>query len=258
LGDDAVRVTLLPATVSGPARQFLTSYLLNDTVALDAGSLGIFRGPAEQGRVRHVLLTHSHLDHLALLPIFLDTVYTGGTDCVTVHAGDAVLDCLRRDVFNDRLWPDFIGLSKVRPPFLKFERLEPGKTVEVEGLRLTPVPVGHAVPSLGFLVEDETSAVVFPSDTGPTEEIWERANGLEHLKAVFLEATFPARLAEIAELARHLTPELFAREVGKVRRPVRFFAVHINARSFHRVVRELRALGLPNLEIAEPGKTYSF
>jgi cAMP phosphodiesterase len=253
-----VRVTLLPASVSGPARQFLTSYLLNDSVALDAGCLGLYRGPAEQARVRHVLLSHSHLDHVALLPIFLDTVYQGGPDCVTVYGSEAVLDSLRRHVFNDRLWPDFIRLSEERPPFLKLQRLEPGRTVEVDGLRVTPVAVDHAVPALGFLVEDDTSAVVFPSDTGPTAEIWERANALPNLKAVFLEATFPDAQAKLADVACHLTPARFAGEMRKVRSPVRFIAVHINPRAFPSVVQELLALGLDNLEIGQAGKTYSF
>jgi cAMP phosphodiesterase len=253
-----VRVTLLPASVPRPGRQFLTSYLLNDRVAVDAGSVGLFGGAAEQARVRHVLLTHSHLDHLALLPIFLDTVYQGGTDCVTVHGSETVIDCLRRDVFNDRIWPDFIRLSEVRPPFLKLQQLEPGRTVEVEGLHVTPVPVNHPVPTLGFLIEDDTSAVVIPSDTGPTTEIWERANALANLKAVFLEATFPDADAKLAEVAGHLTPATFAAEMRKVRRAARFIAVHINPRSVAKVVAELRALGLPNLEIGQPGKPYTF
>src|SRR5579871_2430325 len=98
--------------------------------------------------------------------MLLDNVYQGGGDCVTVHGSDAVLDCLRRDVFNDRLWPDFIRLSAERPPFLRLERLEPGRPVDLDGLRITPVAVDHVVPTLGFVVEDGSAAVVFPSDTG--------------------------------------------------------------------------------------------
>jgi ribonuclease BN (tRNA processing enzyme) len=256
-----VRVTLLPSTVAEPgqpSRQFLTSYLLNETVALDAGSLGLHRTPHEQARVRHVLVTHTHLDHLASLPMLLDNVYQGDGDCVTVYGSDAVLDCLRRDVFNDRLWPDFIRLSAERPPFLRLERLEPGRPVDLDGLRITPVPVDHVVPTLGFIVEDGSAAVVFPSDTGPTEEIWRRANAAANLRAVFLEATFPQAMAELAGVARHLTPALFAAEVRKVRRPARFIAVHISPRFYAQVVDELRALGLPDLEIGEPGKAYDF
>ena len=256
-----MRVTLLPSAAPGPGqpgRQYLTSFLLNETVAVDAGSLGLYRTPDEQARVRHVLLSHSHVDHLASLAVFVDNVYLTGPDCVTIHGSDAVLECLRRDVFNDRLWPDFIRLSVGRPPFLKLERLEPGRPLEVDGLRVTPVPVNHTVPTMGFIVEDRSAALVFSSDTGPTEEIWQRANAAANLKAVFLEATFPEALAEVAAVSAHLTPALFAAEARKVRRPARFVAVHIRARFHAQVVEELRALGLPDLEICEPGKTYEF
>jgi ribonuclease BN (tRNA processing enzyme) len=241
-----------------PGRHYLTSFLLNDTVAVDAGCLGIYRTPDDQARVRHVLLTHSHVDHLASLAVFVDNVYLGGPDCVTVHGSDAVLDSLHRDVFNGRLWPDFIRMSDGRSPFLKLERLEPGRPVEIEGLRVTPVPVHHTVPTLGFVVEDGSAAVVFSSDTGPTEEIWQRANAAANLKAVFLEATFPQALADVAAVSAHLTPALFAVEARKVSRPARFIAVHIRPRFHDQVVEELRALGLPDLEIGEPGKTYEF
>src|SRR5712671_5865099 len=89
-----VRVTILPSSIpepGQPAQQYLTSYLLDDTVALDAGCLGLYRTPQVQARVRHLLLSHTHIDHLASLPIFLDNVYQAGPDCVRVYGSDAVL-----------------------------------------------------------------------------------------------------------------------------------------------------------------------
>jgi ribonuclease BN (tRNA processing enzyme) len=256
-----VRVTLLPSAAPAPGQpglHYLTSLLVNETVAVDAGCLGLYRTPDDQARVRHVLLSHSHVDHVASLAAFVDNVYQMGPECVTVHGNDAVLDSLRRDVFNGRLWPDFLHPAPGRAPFLKLERLEPGRPVELDGLRITPVPVNHSVPTLGFVVEDGSAAVVFPSDTGPTEEIWQRANAAAHLKAVFLEATFPQSMAELATMSGHLTSAMFAAEARKVRRPARFIAVHIRARFHDQVVEELRALGLPDLEVGEPGKTYEF
>ena len=241
-----MRGTFLPSAAPAPGqtgRQYLTSFLINETVAVDAGCLGLYRTPEEQARVRHVLLSHSHVDHLASLAAFVDNVYQAGPECVSVHGIDAVLDSLGRDLFNDRLWPDFLHPPAGRPPFLKLARLEAGRPVEVDGLRVTPVPVSHTVPTLGFLVEDGSAAVVFPSDTGPTEEIWQRANAASHLRAVFLEATFPQSMAGLAAVSGHLTTALFAAEVRKVRRPTRFIAVHIRARYHDQVVEELRALG---------------
>jgi cAMP phosphodiesterase len=246
------------STTGAEGHQYLTSFLVNDTVAIDAGSLGLYGTPNEQARVKHVFLSHTHIDHVASLPLFLENVYEAKADCVTVYGSDFVLDCLQRDVFNNRIWPDFIGLSAREAPFLKLERLESGKTVEVDGLRVTPVAVDHAVPTMGFVVADQSAAVVFPSDTGPTDEIWKVANQQRHLKAVFLEVTFPDEMARLAEISKHHTPTTFARDVKKLERPVRIIAIHLKPASADHLVSELEALGLPNLELRRIGQEYHF
>jgi ribonuclease BN (tRNA processing enzyme) len=167
-----------------------------------------------------------------------------------------VLDCLRRDVFNNRLYPDFLHISTFRPPYLKLCELTPGKTVEAAGLRITPVEVNHVVPAMGFIVEDDHAAIVFPGDTGPTDEIWKLAGRLPQLRAVFLECTFPAAMGWLAEIARHLTPALFAEQVSKLPRSVRFITVHIHPRHRETVRAELEALAIPWAEMGEPGVTY--
>jgi ribonuclease BN (tRNA processing enzyme) len=256
-----VQVTLVPSSESAGQRrrqQFLTTYLINDRVAVDAGCLGLHGTPADQAKVRHLFLTHSHLDHVASLPSFLENVYCPDGPCVTVHGNAAVLDSLRRDLFNDRVWPDFIRLSEMGPPFLRLHELRSGQTVEAEGLRVTAVAVHHSVPTLGYLFEDESAAVVLASDTGPTSEIWERANALPNLRAVFLEASFPDAMRELAEKTGHLTPALFREEVRKLTRPARLIAVHIKAAFRERVVQELSALKLPNFEVGRFGRPYSF
>jgi ribonuclease BN (tRNA processing enzyme) len=255
-----MRVLLLPSAVAGcdPAFQFLSTTLINDTVAIDAGCLGLYGTVEQQARVKHVFLTHSHMDHLASLPIFLNNVYTGGPDCVTVYGGEAVLDCLRRDIFNDRVWPDFVRISEQGRPFLKLHPLAPGQPTHVAGLSLTPIPVNHVVPTTGYLVEEGDRAVLFAADTGPTEEIWAVANRTPSLRAVFLEATYPNAQEWLADLSRHLTAAQFGAEVRKVRRSVPFLAVHLFPKSRDQVVRELGDLGMPNVEVARFGVPYDF
>lgn len=256
-----MEITLVPSTVSAgknPVYQYLTTYRINGAVALDAGSLGLYQGPEEQAPIRHVLLSHTHLDHLATLPIFLENVYEAGSECVTIHGSAAVLECLQQDLFNGRVWPDFVGLSLSRPPFLKQNVLRPGEQIELGGLRITPIPVHHAVPTFGFLVEDAHAAVAFSSDTGPTDEIWERAGRLPHLKAVFLEATFPNDHAWLAQLAGHHTPATFREDIRKLPGHAAIIAVHIKPRYRVQVIEELRGLELPNLEIGQVGKKYVF
>jgi cAMP phosphodiesterase len=238
--------------------QFLTSFLVNDTLAIDAGSLGFFGHPTEQARIKHLLITHSHIDHIASVPIFVENAYEGKKDCVTIHGSQVVLDCLQRDMFNNRVWPDFIALSMPEAPFLKLQPLEAGQTVELEGLRITAVAVNHVVPTTGFILEEPGAAVVIVSDTGPTEDIWKAANATPNLKAVFLEACFPNAMTGLAVVSKHLTPAMLGQEVQKLTPPARIIAVHIKARFRQQVVQELHNLALPNLEIGGMGQTYWF
>jgi ribonuclease BN (tRNA processing enzyme) len=254
-----VKVTLVPSSVSdcGPRQhQYLTAYRINDTVAIDAGSLGLTGTAQEQARIQHVLITHTHLDHIASLPIFIENAYEGKPSCVTIHGSQAVLSCLQNDIFNDRLWPDYPRLSTADAPFFKTSVLASGTAIELEGLRITPIPVDHVVPTFGFLVEDKDTAVVIVGDTGPTEAIWEYANRVPNLKAVFLEATFPESMAGLAKISKHLTPSLFAGEVRKLKHRPRVIAVHIKARFRAQVVDELEALRLPEVEIGEMGAVH--
>ncbi len=254
-----MKVVLLPSAVGGDAQnQYLTSYVINDRLAVDAGSLGFHRTPEEQARVRDVLVSHTHIDHLASLPPFVENVYRVHPEVVTIYGNEAVLDCLRRDVFNNRLWPDMINLAPGGKPFIRLELLESGREVQMEGLTVTPVAVDHTVPTLGFIIEDANAAIVIASDTGPTDAIWEQANHTSKLKAVFLEAAFPNAMTELAGVSKHHTPASFVGDVRKLAGRPRILAVHLKARFWPQIEHELKQLGLSNLEVARPGQTYYF
>jgi ribonuclease BN (tRNA processing enzyme) len=256
-----VKVTVVPSSVSASgfgSDQFLISYLINDSVAIDAGCLGFFGTALEQSRVRHVFISHTHIDHVASLPIFLENCFDGRTDCVRLYASETVIDCLRRDMFNGRIWPDFIGMSSPETPFVEVVPIVSGQELVVDGLTVTVVGVDHLVPTLGFVIDDGKTTIVIPSDTGPTDEIWRVASAKPNLKAVILEAAFPNRMDALAKISRHLTPIDFGREAAKVPPGVTFLAVHIKSRFRGEVIKELHALGLPGLTIGEFGKAYEF
>jgi ribonuclease BN (tRNA processing enzyme) len=253
-----MKITLIPSSIgTGPDYQYLSSCLINDSVALDAGCLGFWGSPQEQARVRHVVLSHTHMDHLASLPIFVENAFEGKAECVTVHGSSSVLECCQKHLFNEEIWPDFIALSRGDRPFLRLSPIEAGQTIELDGLRVTSVALDHVVPTVGFLIDDGASTAAFISDTGPTDEIWQRVNATPNLKAVFVETTFPDELGWLADVSKHLTPASLAREAAKLIRPTRLVIVHIKARYKEQVTSELLALGLPGLEIGLSGSTYT-
>ena len=253
-----MRVELLPSSQPPSDQQFLVSYLINDRVAIDAGSIGLLADLKKQEQVEHVFVTHQHIDHIATLPILLENVYEPGPKSIEVLSAESVLDLLQRDLFNGRIWPDFLALSTPENPFLITTPLEVGQPVSRCGLVVTPVPVSHAVPTLGLVVDDGEAVVAFPSDTGPTEKFWSYLNELDRLDAVFLEISFPDCLADLAEKSGHHCTKTFVKELQKLKRPIRWIVVHRKPRYAEQIASELAAHNIPGVELIQPGKVYEF
>src|SRR5262249_34923618 len=159
-------VRLLPSHGREPLRfQPFTTFLIDGRVALDAGSLGIGLSLAEQKRVRHVVVSHTHADHVASLPIFVAEVYPFLASPIVLHATPTVIAGLRRHVFNGRVWPDFhrIALEGKRRAALEYRPCRHGRPFTIEGLTWTAFGVNHTVDTCGFLVADGRGAVLFSS-----------------------------------------------------------------------------------------------
>jgi len=252
-----MRITVLSSTVQALKYQFLPSYLINDTVVIDAGSIG-FAELGVQKKVQSVFLSHSHLDHVASLPIFLDNVYQPSPECPTVYASQAVIDALKMHFLNDTLWPDVDALGRERTPFVRIIPIKDSEPVQTEGLTVTPVLLNHCVPTFGFIVDDGTSAVALVSDTAPTIAIWQLVQTNPRIKAVFLECAFPNNMAWLAKEAMHLTPSLFREELVKIGRHLPVVAMHIKPAFYDAVVSELRDLELKSLRIGQPNDTFVY
>ena len=250
-----MKIKVIGSSVDGNPCQFAASYLINDFISIDAGSIG-FMSVAAQKRIKHVLISHSHLDHIGSLPIFIDNVYEPGPDCVFVYGRPSVVECLQQDFFNERVWPDVMRLSREESPFVKFVALENAKPIELDGITVTPVDLDHVVPTFGFIIDDGESAFAVVSDTGPTQQVWDLAKGNTRLKYVIMESAFPNRMGWLAEKAKHLTPELMLQEYRKLDREVPLLVVHIKPAFYDEVVRELKALNLPLMEISAPNREY--
>ena len=212
-----MKVRILGSAVGvTPAPQYVSSYVVNDSIAIDAGALGLNGPPGEQARIRHIFLTHGHLDHIATLPIFLENSFDPQQEAVAIYGHPTSLAHLRKHVFNDVIWPDFVRLSTPSQTFLRLCPVEAETPVPVNGLSVIPVLVDHIVPAYGYIFTDSISTVVFGGDSGPTERIWQLAATACAPRSVFLEASFPDAMHRLAHDARHLTPRLVGAEVAKM------------------------------------------
>ena len=254
-----VRIKVLGVAVDGEAEhQSLISYVIDDTLAIDAGCLGFSLPLAAQKRLAHVVLSHSHMDHVASLPLLLDNVYQPGPDCLELYGHLATLDCLRRDLFNDRVWPDVFRLSQAETPFLRTHVLKSGVATRIDRWQVLPIELFHVVPTFGFVIDDGQSAVAFVSDTGPTESIWSAINACPRLRCVFLEASFPNAQQSLADRSRHLTPHSLQGELKKLARRVPVLAVHLKIEYRDQIERELEQLERPELQVVTAGAEYVF
>jgi ribonuclease BN (tRNA processing enzyme) len=254
-----MKIVILGCSAATAGRgQYVSTYLINGSVAIDAGCLGFYGTPEDQEAVRNVLLTHAHADHIASLALFAENAWTPSDDCPTIHGLSETLDTVQRSIFNGEVWPDFVAMSETMPPFLRLNTVTPEVPIQVEGLTITPVPVNHSVPTVAYVVQEGDTSVIFAADTTSTKRLWEVARKTPGLRAVFLEASFPNRMKAVADASLHMTSEMFGRELAKVPEGVRVIAVHLKVRYRDEIIRELQALEAPLLEIGECNREYLF
>lgn len=231
---------------------------MDDRVLVDAGTVGGALSVAEQIEIEHALITHSHLDHTVGLAFLTDTLAMVAPDRrVTVASISPVIQSLQSHAFNDALWPDFTNIPSGSAPVLGFRTLAEGMEARVGGLWVTPVPVEHTVPTTGFVIHDGETGFVYSGDTGPTERLWRMAREMRGLKAIIVETAFPNRLAALARVSGHLTPELLQREIDKMPADLPIWVYHIKPQVFEETAEELANIDPTRIHMLEQGKTYS-
>ncbi len=256
-----MRVKLLPSRAGSDSQlQALTTFLVNDRVAVDGGSIGFALAPEEMRAFRHIVVTHAHSDHTASLPIFVAEVYPELDSPVIIYGLPEVVAALREFVFNDQIWPNFekIPLGNGAGPSLEFRTLETRIITEICGLKITPIPVNHVVPTAGLIVRDGGASVVFTSDTYITDEIWEAAREVEGLRAIFVDVSYPNEMEDLAAASKHLTPQSLAADLKKLGQDVEIFAVHIKPSHRDLVLSQLSELSSPPVRVAEIGRVYEW
>ena len=258
-----MRIQLLPSTFDAQGvanlEQRLTCFLIDDCVAIDAGSIAIALTNEQRSKVKDIIITHPHMDHVASLPIFIDDLYPSLQEPMRVYATQEVIDLLERDVFNWNVYPRFSDLKNDYGPVMEYVPIPIGEPFKVAHLTVVAVPVNHIVPTVGLVISDGQKSVAFSSDTSETEDFWKILNEMKDLDALLIEASFPNRMAKLAEVSRHFTPASLGQELKKLNHNgMDIMAVHLKATYRDEIIEQLNALNIPKLKAMEPGRIYEW
>lgn len=211
----------------GGARR-TTSLLLDEDILIDAGT-GVGDLTLEQmAKVDEVFLTHSHLDHSGFLPLLADAVASVRQRPLIVHALPETITALKANMFNGVLWPDYSVLPSVDAPYIRFVPMTCGSSVQLGDRCITSLPISHSVPGVGYCVDGGGgSSFVYSGDTTDCEAFWAALNRIENLRYLMVETTFLNHAHELAKVSGHLTAELLARGLARLRLPVQLFITHM-------------------------------
>jgi ribonuclease BN (tRNA processing enzyme) len=213
-----MRIRILGCSGGIGAGTRTSAMLIDSDVLIDAGTGIGDLAVADLRSIRHVFLTHSHLDHVAGLPMLADSVFEENfTQPLTVYAREETLRAVQDHLFNDLIWPDFARLPTPANPILRYRVCSPGDTVTVGHRDFYAVDVRHSVPSLGFTVKNAGGAFAVSGDTRTNETLWPVLNACDDLRLLVIEVSFPDEFEQLANDAGHYCPRTLMRDLKRLR-----------------------------------------
>ena len=240
----ASTIRVLGCSGSIAAGSRTTSFLLDDDVLIDAGTGVGDLTLDELARIDHILISHSHLDHVLSIGLLADSVARRRVDApaIIVHALPATLEALRTHIFNGVIWPDFTRLPSAEKPLLAFEPFVVGDVLAIGERRIEVLPAIHTVPAVGFAGLAEPGAWVFTGDTGPNPALWQRLRSLSVAHLV-IETAFSDEERALAKISSHLCPSTLGRELKQLEGSIEVHITHIKPGEVEAVMGQIVARG---------------
>lgn len=239
-----MRITTLGCNGSITGKLRTTCYQVDEDILIDAGSGAGDLSLAQSIAINTVFLTHSHLDHCALLPMLADAAGSFRDAPLNVYALPETIAILKEHMLNNLLWPDYTVLPAPERPYIRFCPIKLGDTVKLDGRRITALPARHSVPCVSYLVDSGTASWVYSADTTFCEDFWRALNCVDNLKYLLIENTFRNDNAAGAQRSGHNTANLLAKGLRLLEHQIELFIVHLEAGYEEVTMREvLQAVG---------------
>jgi 3',5'-cyclic-nucleotide phosphodiesterase len=241
-------------------RHRTSAFVVDDHIAIDAGSLTSGLDLPAQCALQAVLVSHAHLDHIRDLATIADNRTQNSCKPLLVAATAATIAILRRHFFNGLLWPDFSKIPNAKSPAIRYFALKPEVPTKICGYTVRAIQVSHTIDTCGFVLESPKGggALAYSGDTGPTDRLWEVLNATPKLKAMLMEVSFPNDEQRVATLSGHHTPMTLAADLKKLEKAkdLPFLLYHIKPSFQGRVEKELARIKGVNLNVLNLGDQF--
>ena len=227
-----------------------TAFLLDDDVLIDAGT-GVGDLPlAALAKIEHILISHSHLDHIVSIALLADSVMrqrqAEGRGPIRVHALPETLAALRAHIFNGVIWPDFTRLPSAEHPVLELLPFAVGDVLALGSRRIEVLSAAHSVPAVGFAADGgDAGWWVYTGDTGPNPALWQRLRRMQVAHLV-IETAFSDEERQIARISRHLCPTALGDELAQLEGSVDVHITHVKPGEMDAVMGAIGRLGSPH------------
>ena len=215
-----------------------TTLLIDQDILIDAGTGVGDLSMDEMLNIRHIFLTHSHLDHIACIPLLVDTLFDRLEQPITVHAQAETIEALQKHIFNNVIWPDFSKLPTADNPVMLFEIMKPGEVCSLNQRQLQMISVNHIVPGVGYRVENANGVFAFSGDTTTNDSLWEGLNQQDKLDVLVVETAFTNADIDLCRRAGHYCADLLAKDLAKLKHKPRVYISHNKPGSERQIMAE--------------------
>ncbi|OGQ36949.1 MAG: hypothetical protein A3F16_03330 [Deltaproteobacteria bacterium RIFCSPHIGHO2_12_FULL_43_9] len=229
-----------------------TSFLINDSIVIDAGTIVSALPIKDLKKIKHIFITHAHLDHIKDLAFLVDNLFGKIKKPIKIYGKKKTINAIQKHLFNDVIWPDFSRLPSRSNPTMRFIPIK--KIVKINGISIEPIAVNHTVESVGYIIKDGMATLAITGDTGPTRGFWRRLKREHHLKAIFAEVSFPSRKRLLAQDSLHYTPTTLARDLPTLENNPRICIYHLKPPYVSDIIREIHKIS-PKWYVLKLGKT---